>query len=216
MVGSALSGGRRTTIAGVKPCPFCAEQIQDAAIKCRFCGSMLDDRAAVAAAPAAPLAPAAHAGGALAPAAHAGGALAASPGAARVIFEGTPSWKAWFWSYVAAGVLSLVLVGLVWLGILHWKRKSLRYKITDRTIDYEAGLLTRRIETLQLWRVLDIDLRQTFMQRLLDVAEIRVFTKDASDPELVIRGLPASRDLFEALKNAAELARQQRVLGVVQ
>ena len=84
------------------------------------------------------------------------------------------------------------------------------------TIDYEAGLLTRRIETLQLWRVLDIDLRQTFMQRLLDVAEIRVFTKDASDPELVIRGLPASRELFEALKNAAELARQQRVLGVVQ
>jgi membrane protein YdbS with pleckstrin-like domain len=132
-----------------------------------------------------------------------------------VIFEGTPSWKAWFWSYVLAGVLSLVVVGLFWILALELRRKGTRYKMTGRTIDFESGIFSKRIETVQLWRVQDIDFRQSFIDRVFGIANIHITTTDKSTPDLNLRGLPASREVFERLKDAADLARQQRVVGVV-
>jgi membrane protein YdbS with pleckstrin-like domain len=185
----------------VKACPFCAEQIQEAAIKCRFCNSMLNEGP-----------------GQEGPKASAG-AIQREGGsslAKQIIFEGTPSWKAWFWSYIFAGVLSLVVVGLVWILILELRRRGMRYKLTGRTIDLESGVFSRHIDTVQLWRVQDIDFRQGFIDRLFGIATIHITTTDRSTPELDMRGLPASREVFERLKDAADLARQQRVLGVVE
>ena len=62
----------------------------------------------------------------------------------------------------------------------------------------------------------DVVYRQSIVDRLLGIAHIEVITSDTTTPDLRIVGMPASRELFEQLRDAIEIQRQAKnVIGVV-
>lgn len=128
----------------------------------------------------------------------------------QIIWEGRPDWRVWPWLTILGWVLAPVLVGLVILAVLAVRKRSTFWRITSRRIESELGWTSRKVETLELWKIRDVDFAQSSFQRMLGVGTLVINSHDDKDPTLVVEGVPGNRDAYEKVMNAVMVARQQR------
>jgi len=162
----------------------------------------------------------------------------------KTLFTGTPSWKAFLREYAAAALVGalvpflfnwiaglleagttarVLLIGIpIGLAIaagfgINLYRRSLRYRITSSNLELEYGVLRKKIDNLELWRCRDIRFNQSLLDRVLGIAHIQIFTADVTTDVVLLRGMPASRRLFEQIRDSIEIQRQARnVVAMVQ
>ena len=149
----------------------------------------------------------------------------------QVYFEGSPLLRGEFSRVAAFSLVAVLLVALVVADLIYKKvgfpwwlsaaaiaaavvlvlipivtRKSLSYRISNYRIDLTRGLLSRTVDTMELWHVEDLRLRQSVFDRLLGVGTITIISHDDTTPTLVLKGLPQPQVLFREL--------EQRVIAV--
>lgn len=116
-----------------------------------------------------------------------------------------------------SGAIPPVLAGPLAAAFLLWSayllvtfaaRRAVRYKLSSQRLEIETGILGKRYESVELWRVRDVVLDQTFVERLRGVGRITVFSSDLSDPVLQLGPAASAKPLFDRLRDAVAVARK--------
>jgi uncharacterized membrane protein YdbT with pleckstrin-like domain len=103
----------------------------------------------------------------------------------------------------------LIFIGIPMITLTYFRHTTTKYKVTTVRVETEKGILSKTLDTLELWRVLDIKYSQSVLDRILGNASIVLIGTDQSDPELNLHGLPDHRALFEKLRDAVQEARRR-------
>jgi uncharacterized membrane protein YdbT with pleckstrin-like domain len=130
--------------------------------------------------------------------------------AEEIIWEGAPTWRVWAARWITGWVLLPVLVGAILLVQVWMRTRSTRWKLTSRRVETERGFLSKRVDTLELWRIRDVEFRQSMIDRLAGVSTLLITAHDGATPALEVRGAPGDRSVYDRLMVAVMQARQQR------
>jgi membrane protein YdbS with pleckstrin-like domain len=133
-----------------------------------------------------------------------------SAAAEEIVWRGTSSqWKN-FGVYLLCGLLCWLVVPVFFALAYYLETRCKVFELTTQRFKITSGIFTKVTETLELYRVKDIETRQPFFSRLVGIENVQMTTSDASSPSVLIEAVPSSVGFADKLRHQVEIIRQQK------
>lgn len=108
---------------------------------------------------------------------------------------------------------------LVWRGkpsMLTAFRKSIseRYEVSNQRLIVEYGILNKRTEEIELYRVQDLSVERSVFDRMFGVGNIVIHSGDATGGALVLFDIADVENVKDKIREASREERQRHRVGV--
>jgi membrane protein YdbS with pleckstrin-like domain len=113
-------------------------------------------------------------------------------------------------SNFALYILILLAVPIFIAGKRYLQTKCKIYELTSERLKMREGVFSKVTDTLELYRVKDIETQQPFVYRLCGIENVQLNTSDTSSPFVLIQAIPHRVGLGDKIRNQVEIIRQQK------
>ncbi len=133
----------------------------------------------------------------------------------ELVWTGSPSQVLNLPVYIVCALLCWLIVPIFY-AIWKWLvLKNIRYELTTERLKLREGVLNKRLDEIELYRVRDYSLEQPLVLRLFGLSNITLRAADPSQPVVVLRAIKNGEFVLEQLRKYVEAARvKKRVLPV--
>lgn len=112
----------------------------------------------------------------------------------------------------AVPIIVLVLMIAMSLHLLYMLLylRLMKFTITDQQIMYHHGVFNRKLEFIELYRVVDFHEDISFLQDILDIKTVTVHSGDRTTPRLRIPGIALGYPLVQTLRERVEYNKRRK------
>ena len=105
-------------------------------------------------------------------------------------------------------IFTICTLGIYFL-IVYLSRLNTRYTLTDERLKITSGLLTKKVDEIELFRIKDTKVTQTFLNRLVGIGTISVISSDETE-NVIISYLPNSINRREEIRDYSNKSREKK------
>lgn len=130
----------------------------------------------------------------------------------KIIWQGNSSLISNFGSFMVGIILTLTVVGaIVGIPYIIWTYlviKNKKYELTQERLILRSGVLNKKIEELELFRVRDYSIEKPFIYNIFGLGNIILTSSDKTNPYIKLEALKDIEDLKNKIRNAVQITRK--------
>ena len=117
--------------------------------------------------------------------------------------------------FVLAAFTFWLVVPVLWAVYRYVRTACHRYELTDQRLLVRSGVIVKQLESLELYRVKDLQVVGTFLQSLFGRGRVVVLSTDATAPKLLINAVANPDGVANQIREAVERRRTAKGIRAI-